>query len=468
MKSMFTRKFFISLFSLVFLLMSLTLGWFFFSNQDGLKAQGTARRPLIDAPTILFALRGLDTDSSHISLSELSERYCEGKVYVLKPIKALADSIFKCQNTKVLNQLSDFAKLAKSHILITDINHLHNRYTALAIDSIDYFKNPAQYPLSIVVDSLKFDYQKNISKFMHTGVTAITRNTGLMADKNGIDFIIEKVKPYFQDADWVHISNEVSFYDNCDYAYFVPNVYRFCSKERDFQAFIDLKVNIMELTGNHNLDFGVEGYRKTFEWYKTHKIGIFGGGLSMEEANSPLIITLKGGYQMAFLGFNESCPVAECGRVGRPQGANLYQSEKAHKAIAELKKNPKIAYIVASVQFNEVDSYSPTPNQNRISRELLDFGADCVYGSQAHQVQKIEFYKNKPIFHGLGNFLFDQIHRIGVKQGYFLEHYLYKGRIIQSKLVYTMISEGRRPEIANPEDAKVIKEIVFDDELVYR
>jgi poly-gamma-glutamate capsule biosynthesis protein CapA/YwtB (metallophosphatase superfamily) len=99
---------------------------------------------------------------------------------------------------------------------------------------------------------------------------------------------------------------------------------------------------------------------------------------------------------------------------------------------------------------------------------LLDFGADCVYGSQAHQVQKIEFYKNKPIFHGLGSFLFDQIHRIGVKQGYFLEHYLYKGRIIQSKLIYTMISEGRRPEIANPEDAKVIKEIVFDDELVYR
>ncbi len=453
-------------------LVLLTIGWFlgytFLLPNKALNAANTPAQKSTKDATVLFALRGLATDSSSISLEELTQRYCQGKVYVLASVKPLADSIFQCKNARVLSNLKDFYQLAKTEILITDIEHLHNRYTALAIDSLDYFNNPVQYPLKIKGEAGEFDYQKNITKFMHTGVTAITRNTGLMADQKGTDFIIEGVKSYFQDADFVHISNEVSFYPNCNYGYSQPGVFRFCSKERDFKAFLDLNVNIVELTGNHNLDFGTEGYVETFEWYKKHQMKTFGGGLTMEEANRPLLIELKDGSQMAFIGFNESCPVAECGRPNRPQGANAYEREKARKTLAALKQNPKVKYIFASVQFNEVDSYSPTATQNQISRDLIDFGADCVYGSQAHQVQKIEFYKDKPIFHGMGNFLFDQIHRIGVKQGYFLAHYLYKGRVVQSRIIYTMISAGRRPEIATTEEAKVIKNIIFDDALMYR
>ncbi len=454
--------------TLVLLVVCVFLGYHLLSPGKILKAANTLPQKAPQSPTVLFALRGLATDSSHISLEELGQRYCQGKVYVLASVKPLADSIFQCQNGRILSHLKDFYQLAKTEILISDIEHLHNRYTTLAIDSIDYFSNPTKYPLKVNGAEGAFDYQKNITKFMHTGVTAITRNTGLMADQKGTDYIIEGVKSYFQDADFVHISNEVSFYPDCNYDYSQPGVYRFCSKERDFQAFIDLNVNIVELTGNHNLDFGTEGYEQTFEWYQKHQMKTFGGGLSMEEANRPLLIDLKDGFQMAFVGFSESCPVAECGRPNRPQGANAYQREKARKTLATLKQNPKVKYIFASVQFNEVDSYSPTATQNQISRDLIDFGADCVYGSQAHQVQKIEFYKDKPIFHGLGNFLFDQIHRIGVKQGYFLAHYLYKGRVVQSRIIYTMISAGRRPEIASPEEAQVIKNIVFDDALMYK
>ena len=29
-----------------------------------------------------------------------------------------------------------------------------------------------------------------------------------------------------------------------------------------------------------------------------------------------------------------------------------------------------------------------------------------VYGAHAHQIQQVEFYKSKPIFFGLGNFVF--------------------------------------------------------------
>jgi poly-gamma-glutamate synthesis protein (capsule biosynthesis protein) len=65
-----------------------------------------------------------------------------------------------------------------------------------------------------------------------------------------------------------------------------------------------------------------------------------------------------------------------------------------------------------SVQFGEVDAYTPSATQAPICREIIDYGADMLYGSQAHQIQQVVFYKNKPIYYGLGNFLFDQIHRI--------------------------------------------------------
>ena len=133
-----------------------------------------------------------------------------------------------------------------------------------------------------------------------------------------------------------------------------------------------------------------------------------------------------------------------------------------------MKKNKKIDIVFASVQFTEVDSYKPHSKQIAISYDLLNFGADVVYGSQAHQVQEIEFYKGKPLFHGLGNFLFDQIHRVGVRRGYFLHHYIYNGKVVQSVPVYTWISNKRRPEIATKAQADAIKKLIFPDKLIYK
>jgi poly-gamma-glutamate capsule biosynthesis protein CapA/YwtB (metallophosphatase superfamily) len=122
---------------------------------------------------------------------------------------------------------------------------------------------------------------------------------------------------------------------------------------------------------------------------------------------------------------------------------------------------------MVTVQFKEWDSAEPTPAQTRISRELIDAGADLVYGSQAHQLQKIEFYRGKPIFHGLGNLLFDQIHRIGVRQAFFLHHYFFDGRLVQSVPVFTYMSDDRQPTIATPEQAAEMRAIAFDGALLY-
>lgn len=48
----------------------------------------------------------------------------------------------------------------------------------------------------------------------------------------------------------------------------------------------------------------------------------------------------------------------------------------------------------------------PQEYQRALARRYIDAGADLVIGSHPHVLQGIEYYKGKPIFYSLGNFVF--------------------------------------------------------------
>lgn len=429
------------------------------------KASLQASAPNSPSNTLpLLVVVGFDREEEQISLNELGKAYCAGEVYVMAHLQATLAKMFQCQGGKVLASLKDFVPLAKKHLLITDLRHLSPQFRAIPVEGVSFFDNPKQYPLyQQGSDGQAFDFEGQITKFTLTGVTAMTRRLGPVLNQKGTKWLTEKVIHEFKKSDWVHISNEVSFKAGCGF-----NTGRqFCSLEAHFQALKDLGTNIVELTGNHNLDHGKEPYLRTFEWYKKNNMQTFGGGTTPEEAQKALLVPLKDGKLVAFVGYNELCPLGECYTQQYKMGANPYDSLKARKQIQALRQNPQVSYIIVGVQFGEVDSYAPTKSQARISRYLLDCGADMVYGSQAHQVQQIEFYKGKPLLHGLGNFLFDQTHRVGVRQAYFMHHYFFEGKIVQSVPVFTFESEEIRPEIATAEQAAAMKKVVYVDALLY-
>ncbi len=462
---------------LIFSLLLLLGGGAFlaFSNFDilphNLIAKNVPQKPkILEENMPFFVLTGYGSDLHTISKDSIIKMTQEGKMYYyfsknqIQKKQFLNDFFGKDTSKLKTTTIEKFHLIAKEKFLIVSIDEIINRFKALKIDNIDFFENSENYSFILKKDK-NFEYKKKITKFSHTGVTAITRNMGLVADVKGTDFLTSGVKSHFQNSDFVHISNEVSIIKDCQY---LANTRAFCTKERDMQAIKDLNANIVELTGNHNKDFGADGFAYTMEWYKRNKMQTFGGGMTPEEANTPLIITLKDGKKMAFMGYNESCPLGECAILPKQSGANKYNKLKAQKTIQDLKQNQKIDMVFVGVQFNEVDSYSPTIAQDTVSKTLIDFGADVVYGSQAHQVQKIEIYRGKMIFHGLGNFLFDQIHRIGVRQAYFLQHYIYEGRIIQSYPYFTYASDARVPIIAPKDQEKVMRQIVFADTYLYK
>ncbi len=408
---------------------------------------------------VLLAVTGYSAPRDAIALAELTRDYCAGTIAVLAPVQAIADQRFACTNPRPIATLDAFLPNAKTAAIVTDLDHVSARWKALRVDDKSAFANPATYPLVVGTFSAE-----HLTHFILTGVTAITRAAGAQIDANGIDWYTKNLRAEFADAKYVHISNEVSIKSDCTYP--VSGTYQFCSKERDFQALIDLHANVIELTGNHMRDFGDEPLKKTLVWYKAHHMGTFGGGNNPAEADTPLVLELADGKKLGILGYNERCPLHECSKKPGEIGANAWDPAKAKAGIAKLRE-AGVDFIMTTVQFKEWDSAQPMDTQQKISRDLIDMGSDLVYGSQAHQLQLVEFYNGKPIFYGLGNLMFDQIHRLGVRQAFFLHEYFFDGKLVQAVPVFTFMSDDRQPTLATPEQAAAEKAIIFEDARLY-
>ena len=120
--------------------------------------------------------------------------------------------------------------------------------------------------------------------------------------------------------------------EDCNYA---SMRLQFATKKSHFEILNRLGANITELTGNHNIDFGKAAYLSTFDWYQQNKMRYFGAGKDPEEATKPLVLALKDGSKVAWIGYNELCPLGECANKG--PGACKYEKLLAAKTIDSLK-----------------------------------------------------------------------------------------------------------------------------------
>ncbi|MFM7078990.1 MAG: CapA family protein [Bacteroidota bacterium] len=402
----------------------------------------------------LILLGSFLNSTTSLSIQQIKEGLSNGSVLVTGNLTETVFSEWGLAKKPQGFVLSSFNHRSDSLFVLTTIDSVTNRFLSISVDSVNFFKEPSKYPLWI--QGTGFSYNDHITSYIHTGVTAITRQTGVVLDRITPDEYLANVADYFKKPDLVHISNEVSFMEDCSYG--IMRL-QFATKKKHFELIKMLGADIVELTGNHNLDFGKEPYLQSLKWYTDNGMGYFGAGVDLAEASKPLVKDLKNGGKVAWVGYNELCPLGEC--AGKGPGARRYERSVAQQTIDSLRNIAKVDYVIVCIQFGETDSYSPTSSQKRICQEVVELGADVVLGSQAHQAQEIAFHQGKPIFYGLGNFMFDQIHRKGVRQAFFLECYFYKGRIIQFHPVYTFMSDKRIPTPANELQKQEIRSAIL-------
>ena len=305
--------------------------------------------------------------------------------------------------------------------------------------------------------------KENLAKINMSGVVAISRGLAYKMDSlKNYDYPAEKLGGFLADADLTHISNEVSFTDTCK----VYSGMRFCSNTKYFETLTASGVDIVELTGNHNNDFGSVNNAKSIQMYKDAGMRYFGGGLNKDDASKILYEEVKG-TKIAFLGYNYYDSMLKTGAIAweSTAGANSYTEAKMKADIEEARKNADI--VIVDFQFQECYSYPSSdvvypicykplssPDQKGTFRKAIDFGADIVIGTQAHQPQTYELYGNGVIYYGLGNLYFDQKYWIGTRQGIVLTHYVYKGKHIQTKLTPIYMDSSLQPELATKTESE--------------
>lgn len=283
-----------------------------------------------------------------------------------------------------------------------------------------------------------------------TGTTTLYRMIELRMEEHGITWPGEKIKSWMTEPDFTHVSNEASFFKDCPK--YDPNFWTltFCSQPESIKLLQDLHVNVVELTGNHLLNFGFQPMLYSLQLYKDSGIQSFGGGANAEEARQPLLVE-KDGNKIAFIGCNKSDTPAEWATDSTP-GAAHCDFEWLSQKIAELKSQGYV--VIATLQDLEGFSPMPMPYVQEDFIKVADMGANAVSGSSAHFPEGFEFRNQAFIHFGLGNLFFDQMDYpvVGTRREFLDRYVIYDRKIVSIELLTALLEDYAQPRPMTPEE----------------
>jgi len=176
------------------------------------------------------------------------------------------------------------------------------------------------------------------------------------------------------------------------------------------------------LAGNHISDCGGEGIADTIASLDAAGIEHCGAGADLDTARKPCVLE-TGDRRVAVLSYNCVGPEdgwatatrAGCAfvRVDTSDGSvitpraplNVANAASIAGMVADIGNARATAQVVV-VALHKGIVHTPAilaPYERAIAHAAVNAGADVVVGHHAHILRGIEFYRGKPIFHGLGN-----------------------------------------------------------------
>lgn len=177
------------------------------------------------------------------------------------------------------------------------------------------------------------------------------------------------------------------------------------ARNEDFFRLVDLGINVVSLGNNHAYDLGEAGLLNTISLLNKYNIIYFGAGMNIEEASRPAVLTTDVGT-IALLGCCLDYPHAPKVNAATPFSSGVWKTSiadlQAH--IVSCKKN--YDFVVVMPHWGEEHIFFPPWVCAQYAQMMVDAGADAIFGSHSHCLSSNIKYNGKPIFFGMGNFLF--------------------------------------------------------------
>jgi hypothetical protein len=274
-----------------------------------------------------------------------------------------------------------------------------------------------------------------------TGVTALTRATAWQMDLHTPTWPADLIGDWLRDADITHISNEVSFSPDCPPGDPSRAIMRFCTQPKNAALLDAVGADVIELTGNHELDYGTDPLLFSLDLYDQKGWQYFGGGRNLTDAQQPALFDINGN-KIAFLGCNPAGPAYDWA-TDASAGSLPCDMTALSSQIGDL--SAQGYQVIFTFQWNEAYRDSPLPFQVQGFHVPADAGAVIVSGSQAHQPMGFEFYQGSMIHYGLGNLFFDQMWSDDTRKEVIDRHVFYQGRYISTQLFTAELEEYAQP-----------------------
>lgn len=163
-------------------------------------------------------------------------------------------------------------------------------------------------------------------------------------------------------------------------------------------------IDVVSLANNHLGDYGPQAIEETLDGLDVVAVARSGAGRNEAEARSPALLE-AGGRRIAILAYVE--PMWSVVEAKEGPGVAVFDPAEAVADVAAARAVADL--VLVSLHWGEEHQTFPRESDREVARRLVDAGADAILGHHPHVLQGAEFYRGKPIFYSLGNFVFDMV-----------------------------------------------------------
>jgi len=246
-------------------------------------------------------------------------------------------------------------------------------------------------------------------RLIFVGDVMLSRHVGEIIDIEGPQFPFDRVKSTLMAGDITmgNLESPLSARNTtCE------KKYCFHASPESVDGLVYSGFDIMTVANNHALDYGPDAMNDTLNYLTGAGIRYTGARLGSEDNIQNPVIIQKRGISIAYLGFNDIENSNATYGYPRPWVASensvILAVEQAHT---------EADIVVVVFHFGNEYSSSHSKRQEQLAHAAADAGADIIVGHHPHVIQDIEVYNTSIIAYSLGNFIFDQSGRAGVKEG---------------------------------------------------
>jgi hypothetical protein len=234
------------------------------------------------------------------------------------------------------------------------------------------------------------------------------------------DYLFNHVRPLLQAADITVGQLEITHTTRA------PHAVSLGRTPHNLKPIADAGFDVLTLAGNHLMDYGKEGIEDTIKWLDEQRIHYLGAGMNLAESRKPAILERQH-IRVGFLNYNCVGPQETWAGKERPGNAYIhivthYELDHANpggppkvhtyaepKTMGWMKEDieklkAQCTYVVVALHKGLVHTPAKLVDYEfQVSHEAIDAGADLIISHHSHIMKGVEWYKGKPIYHGLCN-----------------------------------------------------------------